>query len=283
MNHDAVVERVLAWASTTIRELPWRTTRDPWGVLVSEIMSQQTQVGRVAEKWPIFMDRFPTPVACAESPLGEVLQLWQGMGYPRRARNLHQCAAAIVELGEFPDDLESLLALPGIGPYTARAVLAFAFGHDVGVLDTNVGRVLARVEGRSLSVSEAQILADELVPTGEGWLWNQAMMDLGGTVCTLRTAHCDDCPLADVCVWRGDSDIPDPARRSAGVSRPQAKFEGSERQARGMLLKRLGAGSVSISDVPEIVNRDPVTSQKVLDGLVKDGLCVIYGETIRLP
>jgi len=283
VNHDAVVERVLAWASTTIRELPWRTTRDPWGVLVSEVMSQQTQVGRVAEKWPIFIERFPTPAACAESSLGEVLQLWQGMGYPRRARNLHQCAAAIVKLGGFPDDLESLLALPGIGPYTARAVLAFAFGRDVGVLDTNVGRVLARVEGRSLSVSEAQTLADELVPAGESWLWNQAMMDLGGTVCTSRIAHCGDCPLVDVCVWRGDSDIPDPARTSAGVSRPQGKFEGSERQARGMLLKRLGIGAVAIGDVSEIVNRDPVASRKVLDGLVKDGLCVIDGEMIHLP
>lgn len=283
MNHDAVVERVLAWASTTIRELPWRTTRDPWGVLVSEVMSQQTQVGRVAEKWPIFMERFPTPAACAESSLGDVLQLWQGMGYPRRARNLHQCAAVIVELGEFPDDLESLLALPGIGPYTARAVLAFAFEHDVGVLDTNVGRVLARVEGRSLSVSEAQTLADELVPAGESWLWNQAMMDLGGTVCTSRVANCDDCPLVDICVWGGNVEVPDPARASAGVSRPQAKFEGSDRQARGLLLKRLGQEAVAMGDVPELVNRDAVTARKVLDGLVKDGLCVIDGEVIHLP
>lgn len=283
MNHDAVVERVLAWASTTIRELPWRVTRDPWGVLVSEVMSQQTQVGRVAEKWPIFMERFPTPESCAESSLGEVLQLWQGMGYPRRARNLQQCAAAIVELGEFPEDLGTLLALPGIGPYTARAVLAFAFGHDVGVLDTNVGRVLARVGGRSLSASEAQGLADDLVPAGESWLWNQAMMDLGGTVCTSRVAHCDECPLADICAWHGDASVPDPARTSAGVSRPQSKFEGSQRQARGVLLKRLGNGTVKMSEVPEIVSRDPFDARNIVNGLVKDGLCVVDGETVRLP
>ncbi len=283
MNQDAVVERVLGWASTTIRELPWRTTRDPWGVLVSEVMSQQTQVGRVAEKWPLFMERFPTPASCAESPLGDVLQLWQGMGYPRRARNLHQCAAAIVELGEFPHDLEALLSLPGIGPYTARAVLAFAFGRDVGVLDTNVGRVLARVGGRSLSASEAQTLADDLVPAGESWLWNQAMMDLGGTVCTSRVAHCEECPLADVCSWRGNPVTPDPARTSAGVSRPQAKFEGSRRQARGLLLKRLSQGTVRIVDVPEVVNREPSTAQHVVDGLVSDGLCVVEGDIIRLP
>lgn len=283
MNNDAVVERVLGWASTTIRELPWRTTRDPWGVLVSEVMSQQTQVGRVAEKWPIFMELFPTPEACAKSSLGDVLQLWQGMGYPRRARNLHECAAAIVESGQFPNDLDTLLALPGIGPYTSRAVLAFAFGHDVGVLDTNVGRVLARVEGRSLSVAEAQALADELVPAGESWLWNQAMMDLGGTVCTSRIAQCDDCPLVDICAWRGDSDVPDPARNSAGVSRPQAKFEGSERQARGMLLKRLGIGAIAMGDVSEIVNREPFHARSIVDGLVKDGLCVVDGDMIHLP
>jgi len=283
VNNDAIVERVLGWASSTIRELPWRTTRDPWGVLVSEVMSQQTQVGRVAEKWPVFMERFPTPSACAASPLGDVLQLWQGMGYPRRARNLHQCAVAIVELGEFPEDLESLLALPGIGPYTARAVLAFAFGHDVGVLDTNVGRVLARVGGKSLSVSEAQTLADALVPSGESWLWNQAMMDLGGTVCTSRRAHCDECPLRDICQWRGDSGVADPARSSAGASRPQAQFEGSRRQARGLLLKRLGQGAVELDEVPDIVNRSPAQAHEVVDGLVEDGLCVLESDSLRLP
>ena len=283
MNRDAVVERVLAWASTTIRELPWRTTRDPWGVLVSEVMSQQTQVGRVAEKWPVFMERFPTPSACAESSLGEVLQLWQGMGYPRRARNLHQCAVQIVELGEFPSDLDSLLAMPGIGPYTARAVVAFAFGHDVGVLDTNVGRVLARVGGVSLSVSDAQELADSLVPEGESWLWNQALMDLGGTVCTSRIAHCEVCPLSDVCAWRGDLVVTDPATASAGVSRRQARFEGSDRQARGRLLKRLGQGAVRVDDVPEIVGRESQVARKVVEGLVRDGLCVLEGNSIRLP
>ncbi len=283
MNRDAVVERVLAWASTTIRELPWRTTRDPWGVLVSEVMSQQTQVGRVAEKWPVFMERFPTPSACAESSLGEVLQLWQGMGYPRRARNLHQCAERIVELGEFPRDLDSLLALPGIGPYTARAVVAFAFGHDVGVLDTNVGRVLARVSGVTLSVSDAQELADSLVPEGESWLWNQALMDLGGTVCTSRVAHCEVCPLSDVCAWHGDPAVADPATASAGVSRRQARFEGSDRQARGRLLKRLGQGSVRVDDVPEIVGREFDIARKIVDGLVRDGLCVIANDSIRLP
>ena len=283
MNHDAVVERVLAWASTTIRDLPWRTTRDPWGVLVSEVMSQQTQVGRVAEKWPIFMERFPTPSACAESSLGEVLQLWQGMGYPRRARNLHQSAERIVELGEFPRDLDSLLAMPGIGAYTARAVLAFAFGEDVGVLDTNVGRVLARVDGVSLSVSDAQELADSLVPEGESWLWNQALMDLGGTVCTSRIAHCEVCPLNDVCAWRGDPAVADPATASAGVSRPQARFEGSDRQARGRLLKQLGQGGVYVDDVPDIVGREFHVARKVVAGLVSDGLCVVEGNLIRLP
>ena len=166
---------------------------------------------------------------------------------------------------------------------TRRAVLAFALGHDVGVLDTNVGRVLARVGGKSLSVSEAQTLADALVPSGESWLWNQAMMDLGGTVCTSRRAHCDECPLSDICQWRGDSDVADPARSSAGASRPQAQFEGSRRQARGLLLKRLGQGAVELDEVPDIVNRSPAQAHEVVDGLVEDGLCVLESDSLRLP
>ena len=143
--------RVLDWADAARRDLPWRRTRDPWSVLVAEVMLQQTQVERVVPRWHAFLERFPTTEACAAAPLADVLVEWSGLGYPRRARNLHLTAAAVeASGGTIPDRLDALLGFPGIGPYTARAVLAFAFEQDVAVLDTNVGRVLARRAGRSL-------------------------------------------------------------------------------------------------------------------------------------
>ncbi|HYN34228.1 MAG TPA: A/G-specific adenine glycosylase, partial [Ilumatobacteraceae bacterium] len=134
---------VLAWGAHDLRDLPWRRERDPWRILAAEVMLQQTQAPRVIPKWTAFLDAFPTPSACAEASLADVLRLWQGLGYPRRARNLHAAAAAVVERhdGRLPDDLDALLALPGIGPYTARAVLAFAFERDVAVVDTNIARI----------------------------------------------------------------------------------------------------------------------------------------------
>ena len=178
-------DSLLGWAAPRLRELPWRATRDPWPVLVSEFMLQQTGVARVLPKWSAFVAEYPTPADCASASLGDLLRLWQGLGYPRRARNLHASASAIVTRhgGVVPDDLESLLALPGVGPYTARAVLAFAFEHDVAVVDTNIARVLARFTGRRLKPREVQSLADEFVAEGASWLWNQGFMDLGATVC----------------------------------------------------------------------------------------------------
>ena len=242
----AVQRAVLAWAPAGWRALPWRDTRDPWAVLVSELMLQQTQAARVEPKWREFLGRWPTARACAADRPTEIVKAWAGLGYNRRALNLHRAATAVVERhdGQIPDDLEALLALPGIGPYTARAVLTFAFGRDVGILDTNAARVMARaVAGRKLRRGEAQRLADTLVPSGRSWEWNQAILDLGATVCTARRPRCEVCPVGRHCSWRGVG--PDPAVGSAGSSTRQSAFTGSDRQGRGRLLDALRRGPVT--------------------------------------
>ncbi len=266
---------VLAWGVPRMRDLPWRRTRDPWRILVAEVMLQQTQVNRVVPRWEAFLDTFPDPARCASASLADVLRLWQGLGYPRRARNLHATAVAVVadHDGSLPDDLDALLALPGIGPYTARAVLAFAYERDVAVVDTNIARILARTAGERLTPKRAQARADDAVPVGEGWTWNQVIMDLGAVLCR-PTPDCDECPLATACSWNvaGRPD-PDPAVGSAGVSGRQARFEGSARQARGRVLKALGDGPAPTSQFDE----------RIVDSLVADGLVERIGEIVRLP
>jgi len=266
---------VLAWGVPQLRDLPWRAVRDPWSILVAEVMLQQTQAERVIPKWTAFLDVYPDPATCATAPLGDVLRLWQGLGYPRRARNLRAAAEVIVEHhdGSLPDDLEGLLALPGVGPYTARAVLAFAFEHDVAVVDTNIARILARTVGERLTPKRAQAVADESVPQGHGWIWNQVIMDLGASVCR-PTPRCELCPIAASCSWhRAGRPEPDPAVGSAGVSTRQAPFDGSDRQARGLVLKALGDRPRSAADF------DP----RIVASLVADGLVASDGTTLTLP
>jgi A/G-specific adenine glycosylase len=277
VNHpDALLE----WSVGTRRDLPWRRTRDPWLVLVSELMLQQTQVARVVPRFESFCERFPTPCAAAVAEVAEVVWLWAGLGYNRRAVNLHRAAVQIVERhdGIVPGELDALLGLPGVGPYTARAVLAFAYERDVGVVDTNAARVLARVGGRSLGRREVQELADAAVPPGAGWAWNQAVLDLGATVCTSRVPSCNRCPVASDCAWhRQARPEPDPARGSAGTTRGQSRFEGSDRQGRGRLvaaLRELGrlapdevAGAAGWPD-------DPDRADLAMASLVRDGLAV---------
>jgi len=249
---------VLEWSAQNRRDLPWRATRDPWAVLVSEVMLQQTQVARVVPRWHAFLQRWPDTASCAGASPGDVVAEWQGLGYPRRARNLHRCAVAIeVEHGgRFPDELGALLALDGIGPYTARAVLAFAFEKDVAVVDTNVGRVVARQVGSRLTPSVAQRSADEWLPHGRAWAWNQALLDLGAGVCRSRDPDCGRCPVRTGCAWEAAGRTePDPAVRSAGVSRAQAPYRGSRRQARGELLAAAVTGSVDPAAYdPEVVH-----------------------------
>ncbi len=246
---------VLRWGRGRRGDLPWRATRDPWAVLVSEVMLQQTQVARVVPRYQSFLDAYPTPSACAAAPLADVLARWQGLGYPRRARNLWLAATTCAERhgGEVPDDLDALLALPGVGRYTARAVLAFAYERRVGVADTNIARVLARRGGASMRPAALQTAADELVPAGRAWEWNQALMDVGALLCRPRSPGCADCPIAATCEWHaaGHPD-PDPGVGSAGVSRPQSAYEGSDRQARGRLLAALASDPIDIRDAPRI-------------------------------
>lgn len=272
---------VLEWGMPRLRDLPWRRSRDPWEVLVSEVMLQQTQVSRVIPKWHAFLAEFPTTSACAAAPLGDVLRLWQGLGYPRRARNLHATAMEVERLGAFPATLDALMALPGVGAYTARALLAFAFEVDAAVVDTNIARVFARVNGCRLTAGQVQRLADLSSPTGEPWAWNQCLMDLGATVCTAGTPSCADCPLRMQCRWQGRGD--DPARGSAGVSRPQSRFDGSDRQARGRLLRRLGEGSIERGAVASVMERSPTVADRLVDALVAEGLCVVRDGRVALP
>ncbi len=249
-------------------------------MLVSELMLQQTQVARVVPRFEAFLDRFPTVASCAAASPGDVVTLWAGLGYNRRAVNLHQCAVLVVDRhgGHLPHDLADLLALPGIGPYTARALLAFAWERDVGVVDTNAARVLARTEGRSLGAREVQALADGAVPVGEGWAWNQAVLDLGATVCTSRGPRCGSCPVRSVCAWQRDGGVdPDPARGSAGTSTGQSRFEGSDRQGRGRLVDALREHRRL--DPSELATRagwpdDPQRTAAVVATLVRDGLAV---------
>src|SRR5438874_1271569 len=208
-------------------------------------MLQQTQVARVIPKYEHFLSRFPTVVSCASAPAGDVVKAWAGLGYNRRALNLHRAAVVVCERhhGALPATLDELLALPGVGPYTARAVMAFAYEADVGVMDVNTRRVLAR----AFAVTD-QRAADALVPPGQGWQWNSAMLDLGATICTARVPKCEACPLVSDCQWRRLGGA-DPFR--AGPR--QSTFEGSDRQGRGRLVDGLRAGPVAASDLAAVM------------------------------
>ena len=249
-------------------------------------MLQQTQVTRVIPAWLRFLATMGTPTSCAQASRADVVRAWEGLGYHRRAVRLHDAAVVLVERhdGEVPDLLAELLALPGVGAYSARAVLAFAFEHDVAVVDTNVARVLSRaVAGRALTAKEAQTLADRLVVHGRGWSHNQALLDLGALHCRARP-RCEACPLRRSCLWRrGSFAQPDPAVSTAGTSRPQTAFDGSDRQLRGLVLavaRRALPAGVWRASLEERFGPERVES--ALDGLVADGLVVRRGGDVAL-
>lgn len=289
---ERVTSALLQWGSSELRDLPWRRASEPWHVLVSEVMLQQTSVARVLPKFEAFVEVFPTPQVLAQSSLGDALVLWQGLGYPRRCRNLRDAAIVITEKheGRVPDDLEQLLALPGVGAYTARAVLAFAYRNDVAVVDVNVSRVFSRLLGEPLKAKQLQDLADSLVPLGLSWEWNQVLMELGGRICTARSPHCSECPIKAWCSFaRGEFDV-DPASLSAGASKPQARFEGSDRQLRGAVLRivldasrKIGPQQLADIEVHFSNDVDRMRVPQIVFGLVKEGLLIQVDNKISAP
>jgi len=280
---------VLRWYAQHARVLPWReATATPWGVLVSEVMLQQTPVPRVLPAWSAWLKRWPTPAALAADAPGEAVRQWGRLGYPRRALRLHDCAVILTERhgGTVPRDLDALLALPGLGAYTARAVAAFAFGQRHPVVDTNVRRLVSRAvrghdaAGRSTTAADLTLVADLLpmAPARAARL-SVALMELGALVCTARAPACDRCPLSSVCRWRSvGRPSPDLVRRRQG-------YAGTDRQVRGLLLEvvRDATGPVPRARLNRVWP-DPVRRDRALAGLIADGLIEpLDGDLYRLP
>jgi A/G-specific adenine glycosylase len=276
-----IARLVNAWFHDNARDLPWR--RDgfsAWGTLVSEFMLQQTPVNRVIpllERWLI---RWPTPAALAAEPPSEAVRAWATLGYPRRALWLHAAAAEITERhgGIVPADVDALLALTGIGDYTARAVAAFAYGHRHPVVDTNTRRVIARAvggQGEPSPPSRSRDLAamECLLPAarGEAAAFNAGIMELGALVCTAKSPHCDVCPIRNVCAWR-TAGYPAYAGPRKAV---QKKYEGSDRQVRGRIMAELRSSHRPVTDT-ELASLWPDQAQRdrALAGLIVDGLAV---------
>jgi A/G-specific adenine glycosylase len=271
-------ERVLQWYAGAARPLPWRDAdTTPWGVLVSEVMAQQTPLARVEPVWREWMSRWPTPAALGSASPGEAVRAWGRLGYPRRALRLHEAARSIVadHDGQVPDTEAVLRTLPGVGSYTAAAVACFAFGVPSTVVDINVRRVLARVVGgsalpaASLTVAE-RTLAAQCQPAQaiEAVTWNVAAMELGALICTARSPRCDLCPVADVCAWQvaGRPPYDGPARRGQS-------WAGTDRQCRGVLLQVLrdADGAVGMAALKNVWSDDE-QRLRCLDALVVDGL-----------
>lgn len=283
-------DRVLHWYRDNARDLPWRTPDcSPWGVLVSEVMAQQTPVARVAPVWTAWMERWPTPAALAAETPGEVVRAWGRLGYPRRALRLREAAVAVTELhgGVVPAEEDALRALPGIGAYTAAAVAAFAFGRRATVVDTNVRRVLVRVvDGEEypapvLTAAETR-LATSLLPEddADAATWNVGVMELGAVVCRARAPRCEACPLLDRCAWvlAGRPAHDGPPRRGQA-------WHGTDRQVRGAVLQLLrdAPGSVPRAAL-EAVGDDGSQVQRCIASLVEDGLLEpVDDDRFRLP
>ncbi|KQM40324.1 A/G-specific adenine glycosylase [Microbacterium sp. Leaf203] len=280
---------LIAWYRDAARDLPWRREGfGAWGTLVSEFMLQQTPVNRVVPHLEAWLTRWPTPADLAASPPGDAVTQWANLGYPRRALWLHRAAVEIRDRhdGVVPRDVEALLALTGIGDYTARAVAVFAYGDRHPVVDTNTRRVLARaIEGRAqpgpphrrdLEAMEAELPAD----VAESAIVNAAAMELGAIVCTARAPKCEACPLATQCAWRAAGYPASEDRR-----RKQATYEGSDRQTRGAVLKTLREAAPAAVPAFAVIPQWPDAAQRdrAIDSLIADGLVEAADEHLRLP
>ena len=280
---------LIAWYRDNARELPWREPGfGAWGVLVSEFMLQQTPVARVIPLLDAWLERWPTPSSLAGDAPAEAVRAWANLGYPRRALWLHRAATQIRDLhdGVVPRDVEALLALTGIGDYTARAVAVFAYGDRHPVVDTNTRRVLARaIDGRAQPDPPARRDLDAMtaiLPQSEpeAAIVNAAAMELGAIVCTARAPRCDACPIAHICAWRA-AGYPD----TGDTRRKQARYEGSDRQARGAILRALRESAAHelamdavASDLSDSAQRDRAIDSLIADGLIEASDCML-----RLP
>jgi A/G-specific adenine glycosylase len=276
-----IVRLVIEWFRENARDLPWRRPGfSAWGTLVSEFMLQQTPVTRVIPALARWLERWPTPADLAAVSPGEAVRAWASLGYPRRALWLHACAVAITVRhgGVVPHDVDDLLALPGVGDYTARAVAAFAYGERHPVVDTNIRRVIARAitgHGEAAPPRAARDLAamDALLPkpAEDARAFNAGMMELGAIVCTARAPRCDACPIRLSCAWRA-AGYPD----YSGPRKPvQKRYEGSDRQVRGIIMRELRASHTAVTTAhlaplwPDATQRE-----RALAGLLADGLVV---------
>jgi A/G-specific adenine glycosylase len=281
---------LLAWFHSHGRRLPWRETRDPYAVLVAEMMLQQTQVDRVVPRYLAFLERFPTLADLAQASTAEVIREWAGLGYNRRALYLQRAARHTMERhqGCLPPDQEALRKLDGVGAYTAAAVACFAYGQQTPVLDTNVRRVLGRLFGGVEGLAEAALarVAQEALPEGEAWAWNQALMDLGATVCVQRTPRCHACPLRHDC--RAAPLLQDQEKRVAESRAPYrakaAPFKDSSRYYRGRIVAHLAglpSGTATSLDSlggvvkPGVAPVDPAWLLALVEGLQRDGLVAL--------
>ena len=286
---DTLLAQLGPWYREHARDLPWRKPDfDAWGTLVSEVMLQQTQAARVALEISTWLAKWPTPADLADAPTHEVLRQWGTLGYPRRALRLQATAVAIVERhdGAVPRDVDQLLALPGVGEYTARAVAVFHFGDRHPVVDTNVRRVVARaVHGAGEAGAAAKRDLNDveaLLPEArdDASLVSIALMELGALVCTAKSPRCDACPLLKQCAWVAAGRPEFEGKRAP----KQARFAGSDRQARGRIMKLLRASDMPVT-LTEIAIEWPADDQRIraVDSLVADGLAVREDDALRLP
>ncbi|WKU02767.1 A/G-specific adenine glycosylase [Micromonospora sp. HUAS LYJ1] len=284
MTEPTFTTLVSRWYEQNARDLPWRVPGiGAWPILVSEVMLQQTPVVRVLPAWHAWLARWPDPAALAADTPAEAIRMWGRLGYPRRAVRLRECAVAIVERhgGRVPDQLDQLLALPGIGTYTARAVAAFAYGQRHPVVDTNVRRVVSRAVAGAPDAGPATTPADlvacaELLPVepAAAALASAAFMELGAIVCTARSPRCTGCPVESICAWRASGQV-----APTGPTRKIQRYAGTDRQVRGLLLGVLrdATGPVPQQRLDQVWH-DDVQRARALAALVKDGMVEPVGE-----